>query len=261
MSPADRVYAWADGSRLVPVRALPGSDELLLADSWLVRDGRVRALDRHRARFERGCAAIGGIPAAAIAGFWSSAAALLPAEGAWFPRVELSVDRQLRLRIRVAPALGREVRVWVPPVADPRRVPHRKGPDLAAMATLRAAAAAAGADEAMLLSPNGTVLEGASSSLLWWEDDALCTPSAQLPTLPGVTTALLQERAAALGVALRHRSCGLADLAGKETWMVNALHGIRRVTAWVGADQPAGDEGRAASWSAWLDGAAVPVSG
>src|ERR1039458_248493 len=52
---------------------------------------------------------------------------------------------------------------------------------------IRQGAAAQGADEALLVSGSGTVLEGALSAVLWWRGDVLCAPPQSLPVLPSVT--------------------------------------------------------------------------
>ncbi|MGW1774645.1 aminotransferase class IV [Streptomyces sp. NPDC002104] len=270
---ADRLFALTPYGALreVPATETPGT--LLAADSWLVADGRVRALARHRRRFTATCAAAAGVPDALLDAFWTAMAALLPrGDGHWFPRVELetaSADappdtvlpggHRLLYRLRTAPALSTTARVWGLAVRDPRRTPRHKGPDLGALAEVRSRAAAARADEALLVTADGVVLEAANSSLLWWEDDVLCHPPAELPVLPGVTAALLLERAARTGVTVRPARRRLSALAGREVWVANALHGLRPVTAWTGGSLPAGTPLRAAAWQSWLDGLRTPL--
>ena len=70
----------------------------------------------------------------------------------------------------------------------------------------------------------------------------------EAPILPGITRALLIELAGA--VELRRPAPG--DLAGRETWLVSALHGIRAVTGWVGGPEP-GEAPRAATWQRRLE--------
>lgn len=159
----------------------------------------------------------------------------LPRTGEWFPRVELGPrSLELRLLLRHAPPLGAGVRVWAAGQSDPRIVPRRKGPDLGTLARVRERAAGQGAEEAVLVVPSGTVLEAATASVLWWEDDTLCLPPPRLPVLPGVTVALVQERARRDGIHVAHRERTVAELDGREVWLVNALHGIRPVTGWTG---------------------------
>jgi branched-subunit amino acid aminotransferase/4-amino-4-deoxychorismate lyase len=55
------------------------------------------------------------------------------------------------------------------------------------------AAIAAGADDALLVADDGTVLEAPTANVWWREGDRLLTPSLDLPILAGVTRALLLE--------------------------------------------------------------------
>ncbi len=57
------------------------------------------------------------------------------------------------------------------------------------------AAVAAGADDALLVASDGTVLEAPTANVWWREGDTLVTPSLDLPILPGVTRALLLDAA------------------------------------------------------------------
>ena len=55
------------------------------------------------------------------------------------------------------------------------------------------AAVAAGADDALLVAHDGTVLEAPTANVFWREGDRLLTPSLELPILAGVTRATLLE--------------------------------------------------------------------
>src|SRR5262245_58154292 len=55
------------------------------------------------------------------------------------------------------------------------------------------AAIAGGADDALLVAYDGTVLEAPTANVFWREGDHLVTPSLDLPILAGVTRALLLE--------------------------------------------------------------------
>ncbi|MER6357654.1 aminotransferase class IV [Streptomyces sp. NPDC001634] len=236
---------------------------LLVADSWLLRDGRVRGFERHRERFLRACGACDGPPLRRLIEFWRDMTAVLPRTGEWFPRVELTAgSHRLRILLRQAPPLARDVRVWAVGQPDPRTVPRRKGPDLDSLARVRKRALSHGAEEAVLIAPSGVVLEGAHSSLVWWEDDTLCLPSPQLPVLAGVTIGLIQERAARDGIRVAHRERTVGELDGCEVWLVNALHGIRPVaewTEWTERSMTAGTAVRAAEWRAWLEDIMEPL--
>ncbi|MCP2262501.1 Branched-chain amino acid aminotransferase/4-amino-4-deoxychorismate lyase [Streptoalloteichus tenebrarius] len=254
---------WTPALGWEPVPPEPAG-RLLAADSWLVQDGNARGLDLHERRFASAVADAGG-PAAETATFWSAALARLPREGAWFPRVEFvatDTGRFLQLRVRPAPERTRVVTVAAVGVVDRRRVPRRKGPDLAWLGSVRGAANGAnGADDVLLTTSSGVLRETATAGLVWWEDGVMCVPDPALRVLPSVTTALLRGEAAARGVRVRHRRARLADLAGREVWIVNALHGVRPVVEWLGAEVAVGAADRAPDWRRWWDCCARPMPG
>ena len=266
-TPACR-YRFRAGEGLVSTVGVPaaaGPEPVAAADSWLVANGRVRALDRHQFRFGRACAAAGRTrPGRApgpddLAEFWSAVVARLPRTGCWFPRVELAGPGrpELRLLVRPAPPLRTTARLWLGDTADRRRAPRRKGPDLHRLTALRDRAVAAGADDALLTTPGGVVLEGATTSLLWWEDGRLCLPAPGLRTLPGITSGLLTDRARELGIPVVRRRVTVAGLAGREMWAVNALHGLRPVTGWDDSGAGPGAATRAPAWRRWLQEASA----
>jgi branched-subunit amino acid aminotransferase/4-amino-4-deoxychorismate lyase len=71
--------------------------------------------------------------------------------------------------------------------------------------------------------------------LLWWHGDTLCYPGPGLPVLPSVTARRVLRQARAEGFAVVAERCRPSALRGAEVWSVNALHGVRPVTRWVGA--------------------------
>jgi branched-subunit amino acid aminotransferase/4-amino-4-deoxychorismate lyase len=232
---------------------------LLAADSWLVADGRVRALDRHWARFAAACAEHGVEPQA-LAALRARVDAEVPAGGRWFPRVELRAGGELALNVRSAPPREPTVVAWIADVPDPRRAPRRKGPDLERLAALRERAAAQGAGEAVIADADGRLLEGAFTSLLWWEGETLCAVPDVAPILPGITRALLIELARGRDVPVAQRRPLPQELAARETWLVSALHGIRAVQRWADGGPPAGEIRRAGAWQRLLDDLAAGQS-
>ena len=233
--------------------------ELLAADSWLVDDGRVRAVERHWARFQATCREHDVGPDA-LAELRDEVSRAVPTRGRWFPRVELRSDGELAVELRTAPPREPTVVAWVADVADPRREPRRKGPDLGRLAAQRERAAAHGAGEAVLADAGGRLLEGAFTSLLWWEGETLCAVPDDAPILPGITRALLLELASDRGTPVTLRRPAPRELADRETWLVSALHGIRVVTAWANGGPPAGDAPHADGWQRLLDGLTVRQS-
>jgi len=226
---------------------------VLAADSWLVADGRARAVERHWARFRATCREQGVAPDE-LAAFRAEVERALPARGRWFPRVELRADGELALELRPAPPREPTVVAWVADVPDPRVAPRRKGPDLERLGALRERAAAHGAGEAVIADADGRLLEGAYTSLLWWEGETLCAVPDDAPILPGITRALLLELASDRGTPVMLRRPAPRELADRETWLVSALHGIRVVTAWANGGPPAGGAPHADGWQRLLDG-------
>ena len=108
----------------------------------------------------------------------------------------------------------------------------------------------------MIADSEGRLLEGAYTSLLWWEGETLCAVPDEAPILPGITRALLIELAGTVEL----RRPAPQDLAGRETWLVSALHGIRAVTRWVGGPEP-GEATRAATWQRRLESLAATSGG
>ncbi|MET7652142.1 MULTISPECIES: aminotransferase class IV [unclassified Streptomyces] len=260
LTAGEGLSTWTPGRGLTVGPGTVADGPLLVADSWLVREGRVRGYGRHRERFLRSCAECGGPGPRRLVEFWQDVTAALPRTGEWFPRVELTAgSMELRLRLRNAPPLGTEIRLWSVGQPDRRTAPRRKGPDLDVLARVRGRAVDEGAQEGVLVGPSGVVLESATASVVWWEGDTLCLPPPRLPVLPGVTVGLVRERAARSGIRTAYRERTVAELAGREVWLVNALHGIRPVTGWIGDPMTAGPAPRAGEWRKWLDGLSEPL--
>ena len=218
---------------------------IVAADSWLVSDGRALGMVLHRERFLR--TATNAEP------FWDAAIAAIPTRGDWFPRVEQHSDGRLVLRLRTAPERQRAAVVATWTGADPRTQPSVKGPDLDEMVRIRASVQSLGATEAIILSDDGYVVEGAYSGLLWWRGDILCGPPADLARINSVTARSVLTLAAALGFDTHEEAVTPYELDGTELWALSALHGIRIVTGWVDGPELAEKPGRLAAWRARLD--------
>lgn len=258
---AGETLVWTDGGWATPLDC--ESDPPAIVDSWLVRDGRMRAPERHADRFRTACASVLAVPFGRTEEFFWAAVGRIPVSGDWFPRVELVVTdagARFQLGLRPSPARHDTVRLWLSPSADQRSLPTAKGPDLEHLAGLRHAATERGADEAVIRSAAGAVLEGTTTSILWWRDDVLCAPPQTGRVLPGVTRAVITALAARDGIDTRWETCPPEQLDGLEVWAVNALHGIRPVTAWFGASVRSGPATRAAAWQARLADEAISLS-
>jgi len=76
----------------------------------------------------------------------------------------------------------------------------------------RAEAAATGANEALLTSTDGFVVEGASSNLFWVKRGVIFTPPLAAGILPGVTRAVVFEIASGLKIPIRQQNIRSRDL-------------------------------------------------
>jgi branched-subunit amino acid aminotransferase/4-amino-4-deoxychorismate lyase len=239
-------------------------NRILVADSWLVTEGRSLALELHRRRFLDGVRATGLIDDSDAENFWNASIASIPRSDDWFPRVELAESRGAPALVfwqRSSPERHRSVVVATHAGPDPRTQPAVKGPDLAAMLRIRTEMQPLGAGEAVILSKDGFVVEGAYSAVLWWHGDALCVPSPELVRVDSVTARSILALATALGVDVLHDSVTPDQLDGLEVWSASALHGIRILTEWVDGPTVAELPGRLATWRSRLARLRSPLPG
>ncbi len=257
------IFRWHDGE-LHPRDYCDMTDaRVAVADSWYVETGSVLALPLHRERFLRNVLRSHPDLSAEASAVWDASLAAIPRDGQWFPRIELQLAssgaRSFVFRLRSAPDRTTRVVVATNPGADPRSQPTVKGPDLDAMLRARTAVQPRGAGEAVILSPEGFVVEGAYSALAWWEHDTMVMPAVELERIDSVTARSVQTLATALGVRVEHRFATPTDLDGREVWSLSALHGIRIVTEWVDGPSVAELPGRLALWRARLDRLRSPL--
>jgi branched-subunit amino acid aminotransferase/4-amino-4-deoxychorismate lyase len=210
------------------------SESLTVADSFLVRSGRVRALERHFARFQSSIQ--DEQIQAELPAFFESLKALIPLEGDWFPRMEyrdqLPEGERLVFRIREAPERTESLTLWTSDEPDPRKQYQIKGPDLSIGQQIRRRANLSGADEAVLLSESGHIADGALSAIVWWRGEVLCGPDESTNWLPSITRDLVFELANQAGYQTMTERARPTDLAGCEVWSLSSLQGIRYATAW-----------------------------
>jgi 4-amino-4-deoxychorismate lyase len=106
------------------------------------------------------------------------------------------------------------------------------------------------ADDAVLVASDGTVLEAPTSNIWWRSGSSLCTPSLALGILSGVTRAVLQGLAPALGYAVEEGAWPLKSLlSADEAFTTSSLREVMPVVSVDG--QPIGD-GRPGSAAATL---------
>ena len=261
MSGAATTFLWRDG--VLEARddcdVVPASIDV--ADSWFVAEGTALALDLHRTRFMTGIPR-GRYKEFAPGEFWDAAIAAIPRTGDWFPRVELRTQLlrpQFLFRLRSAPERSRSVVLATYTGRDPRSAPRIKGPDLEDMVRLRTKVQSVGAQEAVILTPEGFVAEGSTTCLAWWRGDALAIPSDDIARIDSVTLRSVLALATALGVDILREDARPDDLDGCEVWALNALHGIRIVTQWIGGPSVAEQPGRLDAWRRRLDALRRPL--
>ena len=212
------------------------SESLTVADSFLVRNGRVRALDKHFARFQ--ASIVDDQTQGELEPFFESLKLLIPTEGDWFPRMEyrdqLPAGERLVFRLRESPERTESLSLWSSDEPDPRKQFQIKGPDLSICQQIRRRANLSGADEAVLLSESGHVADGALSSIVWWRDDVLYGPDDSTNWLPSITRNLVFELANQAGYETGTERATPSQLLDCEVWSLSSLQGIRYVTAWDG---------------------------
>lgn len=212
--------------------------ELLVADSFRVRVHagvpEVRGYSLHAARFRDAVLRIvAGDPAAELTRthvdeFLADAATQIQRAREGFPRLECrrGPDDSLSLACQTRP---------LPPLRDTIEMepapgvtlgsPSVKGPNIERLGALAAELGA----EPLLLTPEGSLLEGATTSLLWWRgsEARVVTSAARVPS---VTERLVTTVLRDLGYVVTPETTTLPGIAGCEVWALNALHGIRPVT-------------------------------
>jgi 4-amino-4-deoxychorismate lyase len=97
-----------------------------------------------------------------------------------------------------------------------------------------------GADDAVFLGGDGTVLEGTVTNVWWRRERTLYTPALELGILAGVTRATLVEAAAEAGYDVREGAFALEHLAGADEAFMSSS--VREVMPVVQLDRaPVGD--------------------
>jgi hypothetical protein len=267
---------------------------LLAADSFRVRanprtgKAEVRGLDLHLRRFTRAVLDAHGLagedPGARriihrVDAFLADALPRIAAYGEGFPRLELREPAEPGdapepgLALRPLPELRDTIELRSAPGVRLEH-PQRKGPNIARLAELNRELGA----EALLLDGDGGVLEGATTSLLWWPGDpedrkasgAVVRSSARVPSvteclvvdaanrLPGTQYRIGQPQQQPRGITVE-QLLPRAGRAPREVWALNALHGIRVVTSIDGVALPEPDTQRLACFREALDQTWQPI--
>ncbi len=226
-------YIFQEGS-LTPKES---HESVLVADSFLVEDGKVRSYHLHLDRFIRGLKQKAPELLKDLEPFLDQALALIPRTGRYFPRYEVQEGPVFVFMLREAPEQLGPATLWTYPCPDPRKDLSTKGPELSLGVELRSLAQAQGADETILLNEHGEISEGALSSLVWWRGDVLCAPGNEIPWLESVTREEIFQIAESMGIKTRFEHAIPEELVGLELWLLSSLQGIRTVKSWVGVSE------------------------
>lgn len=214
---------------------------LLVADSFRVRvdDAGIAEARLFRAHLERFALGVGEMLDTIDAPedwweleftpFLENAPQEIADGGAGFPRIELLADAdggalQVNVRHRPLPQLTRTLSLRTAPGYQPT-FPGIKGPNIAQFASLMHELGG----EALLVDDSGSIVEGSTTSIVWWEGDTLCTV-ASTARVPSITESIVLSLAEQAGYAIEWRQIDVATLSCKPAWALNALHGIRRIT-------------------------------
>jgi 4-amino-4-deoxychorismate lyase len=137
---------------------------------------------------------------------------------------------------------------------EPWLLPGVKSTSYAVNMAAEAEARRQGADDALFVDREGTVLEGPTTNVWWRRDRTLYTPSLDLGILAGVTRATVLELAGACGYAVEEGQYGLTELlAADEAFTSSSVREVMPVTELDGAPLergPAADELQSALRSA-----------
>jgi 4-amino-4-deoxychorismate lyase len=127
---------------------------------------------------------------------------------------------------------------------EPWLLPGVKSTSYAVNMAAEAEARRRGADDAVFVDADGTVLEGPTTNIWWRDGRTLYTPSLQLGILAGVTRAAVLEHARAAGYEVVEGTFPLTELAGADEAFTSSS--VREVMPVTELDEQAIGRGPAA---------------
>jgi 4-amino-4-deoxychorismate lyase len=177
----------------------------------------------HFADAARETVAVGGVPDAVLRLLWTAGR-----EGGGEPKGFVLVStlpaglEELRARgLRLA------VSTWAAGA-----LAGAKSTSYAENMTVQDDAVRAGADDALLVAPDGTVLEAPTANVWFREGESLHTPALSLPILAGVTRAVLIELAPAIGYTVDEGRYAVNRLrAADEVFLSSSVREVMPVSA------------------------------
>ena len=213
-----------------------------------VKEGALPLLERHMERLELDRLAV-GLPSLpdGLGERLLSEAASGPAEGI----LRAEWDGRLEITRRGLPDLGpvRLITSSVVHTGYPVKTTDREMFDRA-----RAEALARGADEGVLLTPQGYVAEGSLFAIGWFEGEKLRLPSLELGILPSIGRARAIELARNLGLDVEEGRFGRAELDGRPAWITTAVRGVVAVAELDGVEVPRDERTQALAGGFWPSG-------
>lgn len=261
MSVFPLAFHWVQ-DRFTPIETVT-APEILVADSWRVRDGETWGLADHIDRFRTGVAeqslTVGPLPALDAERFGAAIAQKLrllaqhhPATD-FFPRISAERSQghpRIVFLVRPAPTIRTTTTLFVPEYTDPRIRPTVKGPDIDLMRRLVSEATA----DDVVLHDGTNVSETTTGALLVWHTPkhlVLCQASSQLAS---ISAQRIAHHATSENISVTTRSVTIQELASGEypVWFSNTLHGISPVTTIISAtgERPVAPHPDAAEWQA-----------
>lgn len=223
-SPADK--AWHD--------IQDHNAKILVIDSFISNYGVVKGRDLHWERFTSSILklGLGYLVQDILHGFQNAVDQELSKYETVFPRIELvytAGQTQLQLWVRSTPKIPAPKTLWIPPAADQRKTPAIKGPDLAYSQEIIQQAHQMHANEVLLYTDSGMVLEAAYASIFWWEGETLCTPPTSELRLAGVTQNRVLAAADKLGLTVQEKWLHFEEILTKSIFLTNARYGISEI--------------------------------
>lgn len=242
--------------------------ELVVADSFRVRvhagAAQARGFSLHAARFRDAVLRVSAedpttkLTRVHIDDFLTDAAAEIQRAGEGFPRLECrrGPDGSLSLACQTRPLPPlRDTIVMEPAPGVTLDSPRVKGPNIERLTALAAELGA----EPLLFTPDGSLLEGATTSLLWWRSGEARVVASDA-RVPSITEQLVTTVLGNLRFVVTPETTTLAEIAGCEVWALNALHGVRPVTRMGTETTAEPDHGRLARVRAAYDDTWEPVA-
>ena len=232
-------YLWT-GSHFVP-QPQGQTHQIVVADSWRVRDRKIWGLEDHVQRFLTGIETTKQLanqlvppqPHALQAALQQVLVDTQRQHGATdlFPRISVETDGTtywIILLVRPAPPIRSTTSLWIPEYTDPRTRPTVKGPDIDLMRRLVSEAPA----DDVVLHDGTNVVETTTGALLIWptpQELVVCQSDQQLAS---ISAQRIATYARSQNVMVHHRPVSLQDLGSGEysVWFSNTLHGISPVT-------------------------------